>query len=840
MRAIRHLAGPVVLAGLLGPGLLSAGVPRAWAGERDGISLRVTRGAGGSVDLAWSGGRPGFEVFRGTVPAGLTASPAARIAATRERQLSDAPPAAPIVFYEVGPRWPQFFSSDPAHDDLLNDLFVRHARAEYAADSLKRPDAASPAWGTVALWRDWEVDELLWHDYGALNYPLEDRRWFFAWFTQAFAVDRFGYAFSGGSGPEPATAGANCCFHAGWPFPSYADSRGLSAGWEWNGLNQEGWTLVNARSDGVADGEWRASTTKRDPQVVSPVLGVDAFQAPFVDLEIQYDAIDPFASTAERRWRFWWQTADDPSWTLDKSVTSDAFPLLPVAPLAGGVGLATAHLPMHLHPRWSGRTITRVRLDPLESESARTARWRLNFLRLDYDTRMSINNPILVRAVARKFLWDGDAAYLGQQLTRLRQATQFMLTHLRGAELGFLDHGWFVGHDGMGFAGPDQPRVGHGIQNNWFDLVSTGPRDLEAAVRYYLALQAMAEVEAYVEAHPEIDQPRPSVSGPDGTATIPYLETAASLLARIEPSRQAIHAEFWNAATGRYAGWRRADGTLADYGAVFANLEALAAGIPGPDEARAVLDWLDGRRVVPGDASQGADLYANGFAVRMNARKNDFDWLWGWAGWTVPFPDQVEDGGSSLHAAFFDVQARLRYGDAAGAWVAWTRMLDHHRTVRAFGGSGADFYRAYYAAHPGLGALQGCGVPGALGLDCEFVENLLAPAAWPVAWLGIATREDGLLTIAPTLPPGLTEAGVRSVAWHGHRLDVAHEAGAIDLRGSTLAEGAAGTLELVFRGAWPAGARVLRDGAPAPGEPTWAPDRLTLRTPLAAARFTVE
>ena len=831
--AVRVLARGLALLALVPAGAASAG-------EGDGIALTVSRAAAGSVVLDWTGARPGFEVYRATAPAGLTASPTRRIAQTRARQFTDTPPSAPIVFYEVGPRWPQFFSSDAGHDDLLNDLFVRHARAEYAADSLKRSDSASPAWGTVTLWRDWEVDELLWHDYGTLNYPLEDRTWFFAWYTLAFAVDRFGYYFSGGSGPEPPTGGANCCFHAGWPFPSYRDSGGLSVGWEWNGLNQEGWTLVNARSEGTADGEWHGSTTKRDPRILSPAFSVDSFQAPIVDFEIQYDAIDFFAQPSERRWRFWWQTVDEPSWTLDKSVTSDTFPVVPVGPLAGGVGLTTVHLPMHLHPRWAGATITRVRLDPLESEAPRTARWRLNFLRLDYDTRSSVNNPIFVRAVVRKFLWDGDTTYLGQQLTRMRQATQFMLTHMRGAELGFLDHGWFVGHDGLGFLGVDRPRVGHGIQNNWFDIVTVGPRDLSAAVRFYLALQAMAEIEAYVEAHPELDQPRPSVVGPDGSAPVAYAETAASLRARLEPARLAIHTHFWNPSTGRYAGWRTADGSLVDYGAVFPNLEALAAGIPDASAAWSVLDWLDGRRFVPGDTSTGADLYANRFAVRMNALKNDFDYLWGWAGWTVPFADQVEDGGSSLHTTFFDLQARLRYGDVAGAWAVWTRMLDHHRTVREYGGTGAEFYRSYYAAHPELGTLQGCGVPAGLGLDCEFVESLLAPAAWPVVWLGIGTSEEGVLTIAPTLPPGLTEAGVRSVVWRGQRLDVRHAHGVIDLTGSTLAENAAGTLELVFRGAWPAGTGVLRDGAPAPGELSWAPDRLTLRTPVAAARFTID
>ena len=834
-RAVRtaRAALAVIAAGLLFS-------PGARAATDDGIRLSVSRGASpGEILLDWTGARPGFEVFRAADPRTVTADAAHRLTLMRERHLADLPPSGDAIFYQVLPRWPQFYSSDAAHDDLLNDLFVRHARAEYADDSLRRPDSANPANWTVTLWRDWEVDELLWHDYSPLNYPLDERVWFFAYMTAVIPVDKFGYYFSGGAGPEPPTAAPNCCFRQGWAFPTYADSQGHSTGWEWNASDAGGWTLVNAKNDSAHDGEWYGSTTKADPRLISPAIAVDAFQAPFVDFEIQYDRIDLFAQPGERTWRFYWQTADAPTWSLDRSVTSDSFPLTPAGPFAAGGTLATFHLPLHLHPGWNGQTITRVRLDPLETTVPRTGSWRLNFLRLDYDTRESVNNPIFVRAVARKFFWDGDTGYLAGQLARLRQATQFMLTHMRGAELNLPDHAWFTGHDGVGWAGINQPRVGHGLPNNWFDIVTTGPRDLLAAIRFYTALSAMAEIEAWIEVNPEFDSPKPAVLGPDGSSTVPYAESAASLRARLPSVRAAIRAEFWDPLSGRYATWRGADGVLRDYGAVHANLEALAAGIPDAAEARSVLDWLDGRRTVAGDTSTGPDLYVHRFAARANARRNAFDWIWGWSGWTVPFEGQVEDGGSSLHTTFFDVQGRLRYGDVAGAWAVWFRMLDHHRTVREFGGRGANFYRDYYAAHPELGALQGCGVPGGIGLDCEFVENMLVPAAWPVAWLGIESNAPGVLRIAPSRPPSLDEMGVRSVVYRGHRLDVRHGPGTIDLRGSTLGTVAPETLELVFRGHWPPEAIVLRDGVPAPGDITRALEGLTLRTPLAAALFEV-
>ena len=57
-------------------------------------------------------------------------------------------------------------------------------------------------------------------------------------------------------------------------------------------------------------------------------------------------------------------------------------------------------------------------------------------------------------------------------------------------------------------------------------------------------------------------------------------------------------------------------------------------------------------------------------------------------------------------------------------------MLNHHEKVLKYGGKGSRFYRDYYKAHPSKGVLQGGGPPGGLGLDEEFVENLLTATAW--------------------------------------------------------------------------------------------------------------
>ncbi len=810
----------------------------ALAGD-DGLRLTASRDGSGRVHLQWSGARPGFEVYRSTRADDVRSSFDHRIALTRDRSFVDDPPAGSIFFYEVGPRWPQFFSSDPTHDDLLNDMFIRHTRTDFADNSLRSAAWPVPTVGTGSVWRDWEIDEFLWHDASTINYPFEDRAANIAFWAAYFPVDRFGYHYSSGGDAEPPTAGPGCCAGMGWPFPTYTQSQGLTTGWEWNGSDREGWSMISTSRSQVTGGEWRASTTLKGPQLISPAIAIAAEQTPFVTFEIQYDAIDPLATGAERTFRFWWQTAAEPTWTAAKSVTSDSFPMLPLGPIQAGQTLRVVQLPLYLHNKWAGQTITRVRLDPLQSGAPRTASWRLNYLRLTYDTRHAINNPSFVRAVARKFFWDGDADYLKVELSRLRQATQFMLIHMQGDALGVLDNSWFAGHDGPGFTGPDQPRIGHGIGDNWHDLISLGPRDLFASLAFYLALQTMVQIEEFVAVNPQCDSPRPSVTGTDGTSVVPYVETAASLSARLPVVRQAINAQFWNPATGRYAGSRTASGELRDYGAIQPNAEALAAGIPDAEAARSILDWLDGTRLVADDTSIGTDIYVNRFGPRFTTRKNDFDYMWSWTGYTQPWGGWVEDGGASLLGTFRDLQGRLHWNDVNGAWRVWRNMLDHHAAVRDFGGTGANFYRAYYAAHPELGALGGGGAFGGLGLDSDFIENMLAPGSWISAWLGIESNEPGVLRIAPSRPPALDEMGVRSLVYRGNRLDVRHVAGVIDLRGSTLRAGASETLEIFFRGAWPPNAVVLRDGELAPGSATWSPDGLTLRTPIAASSFEV-
>ena len=751
---------------------------------------------------------------------------------------------------------PEFLSSDPGHDRLLNDLFVRHLRIDVSDTSLRKgPGVPVPTFATCTLWRDWEVDDTLWYDATSANFPHEDRLACFRGQLETIPVDRFGYVFSAHNGPEPPLAGPQFYFGMGWPFPEYVLALGSkAAGWEWNGSDPQGWTFENADAE-VKDGYLHVRTSAASPRLTSPAFSANWFHAPFVMIDIAYDELDGGAAEPDCVLTLRWTTVEEPGFSDERSVRSDAWPVIPIAEVTKGFA-RRLWLPMYLHPEWHGKTITRIRIEPLSGDAPHAIALRLNTVRLDYDTRHAVNNPIYVRACARKFFWDGDAQWLGRELPRMHKAMEFMLTHMQARKLGLLDQSFFVGHDGLGWETPTKRRIGHGIGSNYFDISPMGPRDLESSVMYLEAVRAMAGVEAYVAAHPELDSPRPTVTAPDGKSTVTCSETSSSLRALAERSRKAIHREFWSSQTRRYGGWRDVNGALHDYGYTHFNLEALAAGIPRPAAARSVLSWLDGSRVVDGDTSAGGDIYHWEFAARLSTKHNMLHWSWAWARQAgedeehdeynqtvaslgVPWGDQVQDGGATLFTTFFDVKGRLRYGDADGAWRVWRSMLDHHGKVLAHGGRGHRFYRDYYEADPSRGVLQGGGPPGGLGLDEEFVESLLTPTAWVTAWLGIAAPEPGVLEIAPTLPEALSEMGVRNVIYRGNRLDVRVERGAIDLTGSDIPSPEAGLLRLVFNGAFREPTAVLRDGRPDGGKLTRTDRGIRLETALGGHRFEV-
>jgi len=169
---------------------------------------------------------------------------------------------------------------------------------------------------------------------------------------------------------------------------------------------------------------------------------------------------------------------------------------------------------------------------------------------------------------------------------------------------------------------------------------------------------------------------------------------------------------------------------------------------------------------VEGDTSQGKDIYFWRFAPRASTRRNldYYQWVWG-APESIPFGDQVQDGGAVLGFSYYDLMARLKVRGADDAWNRLQEILRWYEEVEQAGG-----YRKYYdGSRPGT--LQGGGTPGGLGLDMEFFESVLVPQVMLYGFLGFRPTGDGF-AIAPQLPSRWRSLRIERIRWQGYTLAI--------------------------------------------------------------------
>jgi hypothetical protein len=270
----------------------------------------------------------------------------------------------------------------------------------------------------------------------------------------------------------------------------------------------------------------------------------------------------------------------------------------------------------------------------------------------------------------------------------------------------------------------------------------------------------MADLERAIAAHPAWEIPA------DGG---PF--AADDLTALADAVREDFRRRFWSEGKGRFVGWIDGDGRGYDYGFTILNLEAIDAGLASPEQARSILDWLDGTREVDGDTSRGADIYHWRFGPRATTRRNIETYVWSWnRPESIPWGGQVQDGGAVLGFSYFDIMARLHVNGPDDAWRRLEEILAWFRDVQAEGG-----YRPYYAT-PGRGTLQGGGPPGGLGLDQEFLESVLVPQVMLYGFLGFRPTPEGF-EVNPRLPEDWPSLTILGIHLHDRVIDVTADQG---------------------------------------------------------------
>lgn len=558
----------------------------------------------------------------------------------------------------------------------------------------------------------------------------------------------------------------------GWPFPLWPQIHGgyegytygwhfqdRGRGWVWDHrMIQAGspctgqtaadrWTLENARSLGIQDSAWRLQATGPSPAIVSPEgVILDAFNAPFIQIR--------WKRTEERKSHLLpyleWQREQDGDFNAERRFYFE--------PGRAGKGLSHCMIPVYRHPKWEGKIKRlRIALAPGELE----AEFAIDSIFTQYDTRHSINNPILILASWEYFRWTGDIDFLRKNINRLRRALRYQQTEMGGLKWNHIRNEW-PGHDGLpGWTrnadGTLTMHPGHGIGNNYWDLMPFGWDDLYATSHYYRATLTLARLEESILRNPGWGVPL----GPDAF-------DPETLRKHADQVRKTANHKFWNKKTGRFFASIDKKGTAYDYGYTFLNLEAIWYGLASDAHASDIMNWISGKRIVEGDTSQGADLYHWRFGPRATTKRN-LDWYG--QGWidpgAIPWGGQVQDGGAVLGFTFFDLWGRIQVLGPDNAWQRLGEILQWEAEVQEAGG-----YRAYYADGKQGTTLQGGGTAGGLGIDHEFLESSLLPVIVPYGFLGL--DPDGeRLTISPRLPAACPEMKIENLLFQNCRMDIA-------------------------------------------------------------------
>ena len=634
----------------------------------------------------------------------------------------------------------------------------------------------------ATLWDEWESGPTLWPAVSADNRMNTIReRWRAALLGRN--IDDEGYVST--------HQHASIAHQDGWPFPFWQQGR---HGWGWHfalpevppgfGVkdkgDQRGWSLEGARDLGIDAAAWNLELTAAAAAVITPEMDVHPDEAPFVQVRWTYDGPgnpQPYVQ---------WATRERPEFSPERMMYFDsaaasaestwALRHRPGSARDADVGAAPRFaytmIPVYRHPQWEG-DITRLRI--CFGNAAPGAKVALQAVFTNYDTRHNINNQNFVRGSAIYFKWSGDVSFLRANIQRMRFAMRYLMTALGGLEEKCIVTPW-VGHEGRpGFTvnpdGSKEIHTGQGIGNNYWDLLPMGYKDAYATIQYYSALDCMAELERDIARHPQWNVP----GGP----------------LRLDPEELARHAQavkdystklFWNAQTPRpggpgrrsqsdlaarrFTGGPDIDGNIHDYGWVFLNLEAIHYGFATPEQARDILDWITGKRMVAGDTSQGADIYHWRFGPRSTTKRNLDYYFWAWhAPEQIPWGGQVQDGGAVLGFSYFDLMSRLKWLGPDDCWERLQEIIAWYTEVQAAGGP-----REYYK-DGSRGTLQGAGAAGGLGLDMEFFESILVPQIITDGFLGLRPLADGL-ALNPRLPKAWPSLGVTGIYWHDLVFDV--------------------------------------------------------------------
>ena len=329
--------------------------------------------------------------------------------------------------------------------------------------------------------------------------------------------------------------------------------------------------------------------------------------------------------------------------------------------------------------------------------------------------------PRFAIAIYQYYVWTGDRAFLENIYPRLDAVMNYLLNEMNGTE------GIPINRFNNGLANQSRP-------STYMDQMRSGWKDTWIATIYFTTLSNIIELE--------------SVLGNEEKRQF-YQAVQERLL-------QLFDQTFWNETNGRYIGWRDEQDLPHDSGYVFINLEILARGLGDPAKADRIFHWLKqpADAILIGPHTGSRDIYHNVVAIRSNTEQiptGDWD---GWSDPTEgrrPYGGLVENGGTMVWVAYYDIMARLRYSSVDDAWTVLQTMLQrvdndsfcltfNYEKGRPKDDFGEDFVQ--------------------IGSNFPFPESGIALLSFLHGFLGVTPNVTGL-NICPKLPSVLNAIQVQ-------------------------------------------------------------------------------
>ncbi len=713
-----------------------------------------------------------------------------------------------------------FKSSDKELDFFLNDYLKRHTG--WIDENGMDQKVSSVTAGVTAkqfFWQEWM---------SLAYYPLNSREGFetdriegLRKLLTGVPVDRYGYVWQESDEVRTATSTVNSGEHRmGWPFPTSANSDGMSISWDFNGNDATDWTsnIGASLKDGLFVGTVEEPVSKvafTSPTPRNATEEICAYYTPLLEIDLRM--YTPDADNIADVY-VWYTTNNSPEWSDDKkvSVNEKAFIAYDYTPIYEHM----LFLPMYAEEAWkSDKELStyireiKVEIVPKEGKTVR-GKFGLSYVRSTFDTRHTNNNTLLVSSLRTDYDYTGDLEFLKENITRARKAVNFFM-QMYDVQRGLNDQSYLVGHDGDKTSSFHSDQVAMSLANGYWDISFMPQYDFQSNMYFHQALVDLAHLETVLEQNGvTVDKSLATVITADrefnhGTSEYNYTaadlnEIADRVLTELrKPTNNSDKTGFWSEETGRFvAGYCDAENRWYDYGYTMWNMEAIYYGIATDEQAKSIMDWISGERIVAQDqyGSQGEDIYYFEFAPRVNtySPENQFD-LSILNGFYTNVPKveygitQVQNGGAIMYTSFYDLMSRVSTYGSDNAYSRLTDIkdwymdvYDYYKVSDNYNAHPDRFYwdyyckgqwdnpdgRTYYPQNGVKGLAERGNSTGIVGLDGEFLESVLMIAAIPYGFFGIDCIGGEVLKIEPSLPEELDYWGIENLAFRSVKYDL--------------------------------------------------------------------